>query len=180
MKKSKPTPGLATATADQDAALGRTNQAIGTTQNALSGFLPGSNGMSEYRRALTGKYATATANTGENALARTRERAAAAGFGGGGQPITFGAETQLANEQAGRIAAIPGQVEEQVAPLELQAAGQYGQTANQDLSVAHAYDPRQEQFYKEQEEARKRKAGIWGGLAKVGLNLAVPGLGSAI
>lgn len=151
----------------------------------FSNYLPGSPGMSEFRRALTGSLAHSTAKTGENAIARSRERAAASGFGFS-DPITTSAETGLANEQAGRIAQIPAQVEQMAAPLELQASGAL-------LNDARGYygagvgleDQRMADFYKQQEEARRKKAGIWGSLAKIGLNvggsfLGVPGLGSGV
>ncbi len=175
----------------QEAQVGQANTTIANTQTALSPYLPGSSGMSEFRRALTGNLAHSTAVTGDNAIAQSRNRAQAAGFGGH-QPITFGAESALANEQAGRIAAIPGQVEAQAAPLELQATGQLANTAGQQIQAANVYNPesyysaaanaeqqRQNEFANQQEEARKRKAGIWGSLAKVGLSAAsaIPGLG---
>lgn len=161
-----------------------------TTKQALSGYLPGSTGMSDFRRALTGNMSKAVATTGDNALAHSRERAAAAGFGGGGQPITVGAENELANEQAGRISQIPGQVEQIAAPLELQATGQEAGIASREASNAAGYfntgtdieQQRQAEFNRQQEEARKRKSGIWGSLAKIGLNAGLsflPG-GSAV
>src|SRR5262245_53379486 len=96
----------------------------GRAQQAISPYLAGSNQMSEYGRGLRSALATSTANTGENALANLRQRAQTAGFGSIQQPITFGAETGLASQQAQRIADIPRQVTETMAPLELQAAGQ--------------------------------------------------------
>lgn len=168
----------------QNTQVGQANQTIDTAKAGVSPYLAGSSGMSEFRRALTGNLAHSTALTGDNAIARTRERAQAAGFGGN-QPITFGAEAGLANEQAGRIAQIPAQVEAQAAPLEMQAAGLEGTLAGQQLNAAHVYNPesyfnqgtdleqqRQNEFYRQQEEARKRKAGIWGSLAKIGLTAA--------
>ncbi len=165
------------------------NQTLDTAKQGFSPYLAGSDGMSEFRRALTGNLSHATALTGNNAIAHSRERAAAAGFGGQ-QPITFGAENQLANEQAGRIAAIPGQVEAQAAPLELQAAGQTANIGQTQLGSANPYynagidleRQRQEEFARQQEEARKRKAGIWGSLARIGLTAAsaIPGAGPIV
>lgn len=170
------------ANADADRTAG--NATIDTAKQGFSPYMAGSDGMSEFRRALTGNLARSTANTGDNAIARSRERAQAAGFGGGGQPMQFGAENELANEQAGRIASIPGQVEQIAAPLELQAAGATAGIGESQMSDARGYfgqgvneeDQRMQEFYKQQEEARKRKAGIWGALAKIGLNA---GLGFA-
>lgn len=131
-----------------------------------------------------GSLAHSTANAGENAMARIRERAQAAGFGSN-QPITFAAENQQANENAGRIAQIPLQVEQQVAPLEMQAANQYAGLGNDELSAARIYNPesyygagvgmenqRQQDYYRQLQEQRQKKGGIWGTLAKVGLNAA--------
>lgn len=183
-KSTVPAPDPASIYAQQQAGqtseLGSANSTIDQAKTGVSPYLAGSSGMSEFRRALTGKMSHATANVGDNALAHARERAQMAGFGGGGQPITYGSENELGQEQANRIAAIPGQVEAQVAPLEMQAASQFGNLAGEQLSAAHVYDPQTyfSEYEKQQEEARKRKAGIWGSLAKIGLTAGGAAIGS--
>lgn len=161
------------------------NQTLDTAKQGFAPYLAGSSGQSEFRRALTGNLARSTANTGDNAIARSRERAQRAGFGAN-QPLVYGAENQLANEQAGRIADIPLQVEQAAAPLEMQAAGQVAGIGESQLGSAQGYfnsgedleQQRIAEFNRQQEEARKKKAGIWGALGKIGLRAAsaIPGV----
>ena len=155
------------------------NQSLDTAKDAYSQFLPGSAGASQYRKNLYAGLSGSTARTNDNQMAHARERAQAAGFGGG-QPIAVAAGNEVANEGANRIAQIPLQVEQAAMPYEMQAIqGTTGigntQLANSQQMFGQATgmeDQRLQEFYKQQEEARKRKSGIWGALAKVGLGIA--------
>ncbi len=182
---------------------------VGTTQTALNPYLPGSTGMSDFRKGLYGTLSSATNRAGENAIASSRARAQAAGFGGGSQPIQYGAESQIGNETASRLGQIPAQVEQQAAPIELQAAQQYGQTAQPQIqasgetnaiagtegNLAKVYNPEsyystganlagqnQQDLYNQLQQQRQQKSGIWGTLAKTALGVGtslIPGLGAA-
>lgn len=194
------------------AGVGQANQTVQQAKGALTETNPilsrftqaGPSGMTAFRQALTNQTSNAVANTHDNLLARSREKAQAAGFGGY-QPVNLGAETAIENERAGKIAAIPGQVEQLASPLEMEAvqqqatmqnqrggllnalAGSQLQGANTELSGAHAYNPesyfgeganmesqRIEQQLREEELARQRRGGLFKGLAKVGLTAAAP------
>ena len=164
-------------------------QTLEAAKGAYGNFIPGSEGSSAHRRNLFAGLSGTVARGNENQMARMRERAQAAGFAG--QPITMAAENEVANEGAGRIAQIPLQVEEAAMPYEMQ--GIQGLTGIGQGEVADARsmfgqatgmeDARLAAYYKQQEEARKRKAGIWGTLARLGLNVGgsfagMPGLGN--
>ena len=173
MKKSKgPTAEQSQQLSDQERQ--RQYGAIDTAQQAINPYLPGSQGMSEYRQGLTSRLKSANATAGEQALNAIRQRAAAAGFDFQ-QPITTAAEqgAQITNAQAG--AQIPFEVAQAAAPIEQQAA-------QQQLGLARLYDP--ESYYRlaaqQAEQERQRKGGIWGTLAKIGLAgaSAIPGLGT--
>jgi len=121
--------------------------------------------MSQFRKNLTSQMGSQLATGGENALSNIRQRALASGFGFN-QPITAGAESGLQSELARQRSEIPLRVEQQAAPLELAAAGQYQPQGyfNQAMQAAR------------EEEARK--GGLWGGLANLGLGIAssfIPG-----
>lgn len=166
MKKVKgPTPESTQALSEQERQ--RQQGVINTTQQALNPYLPGSEGMSQFRQGLASQAASANATAGGNALARIREKAQAMGFAN--QPITYGAEAGLQNEQAARAAQIPFQVQEAAAPLELQAAGQ-------EQNLARLYDP--EAYYglaaNQAEQARNRRAALWGTVAAGATSLIKP------
>lgn len=156
------------------------NSTLSTESQALSPYLAGSNGMSQFRTALTGSLASSTANTGDNAMAAIKQRAQAAGMGSDSQPITMGAENQETDQQAGRVAQIPSEVEQQAAPLELQAAGEEQGIANTENSSAQGYNnsgnqlayQNQQDYENQLQQQRQQKAGIWGALAKAGLTAA--------
>lgn len=169
-----------------------------------------SEGLTGFRRALTGLKAKSTANAYDNQMARMKERASASGFGGQGQGVTFGAENSIRNEQAGAISRIPGEVELEALEPEFQAMNMrqqqagllddigrgetdlHSQDADRMLGLSRGYDPqgyfgtgagmeqqRVDDFYREQELARKRKGGIFRGLAKIGTSF-IPGVGPGI
>ncbi len=170
---------------------GQATQTLDAAKGAYGNFIPGSDGSSAYRKNLYAGLSGQVARTNDNALARSRERAQASGFAG--QPIAHLAENNVANENANRISQIPLQVDREAMPFEMQGIQGLTGIGENQLSDARSMfgqasgmeDQRLSEYYKQQEEARKRKSGIWGSLAKIGLNvggslLGVPGAGNLI
>jgi hypothetical protein len=180
MKKKAPTPQPTSPVQTQSFDLAKAegakrDDAIATTQPAINRILtPDASGQTALRRGLTQSLQGATANSYDNVLARTRERANAAGFGGN----TFGAETAIKNQQAHDIGQIPGQVEQQATETELAAIGaQQGNAAMYDprgyySEGAGLEGQRLDQEFQAEEARKARKGGLLRGLANVGLSTA--------
>lgn len=94
----------------------------GTAQGTLSQF-EGPVQDSPYYKSLVATGTDATSQAYESAKADQAAKARAAGFGYE-QPVTQGAESGVAAQEAGALARIPAQAEEAAAPLALQAAGE--------------------------------------------------------
>jgi hypothetical protein len=159
--KKKPSP--------EEAQMSQAGNYLSSAATGLNPYLAGSQGMSDFRRGALSQGSSAIATSGENALSRIRNRAQAAGFGGMGQPITFGAEAGLQGQLQQQAAQLPFEVQKAAAPLEMGAAQQLAGIGGQQTNLARLY-------YDKAEAARKRKAGLWGGLAKAGLGIATGGL----
>lgn len=162
----------------RNAELGAANQTVGSVSPVVSRItseLPG--GGTALRRSLTNTAQTATNNSYDNVMARTRERAAAAGFGYA-QPVSQAADTGVGLERARRLSEIPGEVEQQATGLELQAGGLGNALANTQLSAAGQYQP--ESYFNTaanlENEAKKRKAALIGGLINAGTGIATAGM----
>jgi hypothetical protein len=156
--KKKPSP--------EEAATRQAGTTLERASTGLNPYLAGSEGMSEFRRGLGSQASSALATSGENALSRIRNRAQAAGFGFG-QPVTFGAEAGLQGQLQQQAAQLPFEVQQAAAPLEMGAAQQLAGIGGQQTNLAHEYA-------QQAEARRKRKAGLFGGLAKIGLGF-LPG-----
>jgi hypothetical protein len=154
MVHSKPSAiGTAGNVQSQDQALSQ--QDYGQAQNTLSQF-EGPVQSSPYYKSLVATGTDATSNAYQSALEQQRANAAQGGFGYE-QPVTQGAETGVAAQEAGALARIPAQAAQQASGAALQAAGTTagmgeaaGSQANQALSTElqgqEFYDQMQNQF----------------------------------
>jgi|SRR5215471_5918700 len=185
MKKGKPPSQTAQQQFGQeqqarDTAAGTAGQTLQATQTALSPYLAGSAGMSDFRRNLANQMGTSLASANENNLASIRNRAAAAGFGYS-QPIT--AQAEIGAGTQGRLAQsqIPLQVEQTAAPLELGAANQLAGVGAQQANIARMYNPQQyfNDYMQAAEQERQQKGGLFGALAGIGASL-IPGVGGIL
>lgn len=158
---------------------------------------PSGAGMSAWKK---GQLITRTGSTNQAydaAKSKTRMRARMSGFGYE-QPFTANAEEGVDIAKAGALSRIPGDVEAEAIPIEMQAIGQrmqsgqlqgglygegaqlqqnaYGQAAGVYGDIAGQYSP--ENYYQlaaqQREQEQARKGGLWKNIARIGLTAAAP------
>lgn len=169
-------------------ALKNTNQtldqakgSVAATQPFLDNYLkPNAAGTTPFRQALTNTKASTTADAYDNAVARTRERAQATGFASNPQPVTFGAETGLANERAKAIADIPNQVNLQAQPVEFQAANMQQNQAGIYNALANTQQGEAGILAGQKTAADAQKAALFGGLANTAIGVGTPLIKAAL
>lgn len=173
--------------------VGQAKGTLASTAPALSRYTtPDATGQTPLRRSLQTSLTSSTTGAYNNALKASRLRGLQMGLQA--QPMQAGNETAIEAQRAGALAKIPSQVEQQAAPLELQAIGQQtqqagleNQLAGTELGVARTYNPesyfgtgagmeaqRQQELNQQYLDQQRRNAGLWAGLAKAGLSF-IPG-----
>jgi hypothetical protein len=149
-------------------AFGQVNQMIQPASSFLSGIY-GPGGMSDWKRGQTQQRTSDTTHSFNNALSGQRQRANMSGFGYN-QPAEQAGETNIENARASELARIPGQVEAEALPMQMQAASLQNSLAGTEMGMGNSYDPMG--YYKTavgQDEAEKqRKAALWSGIAGIG------------
>lgn len=175
----------------QQGQIGAAGQTIAQAQQPLTAITQrDATGQTALRRALTTTGTQATNQAYNNAAAASRLRGLGAGLAN--QPMELGNERALEGQRASALGQIPFQVEQQAAPLELQASGLENQLANTQLGAARIYNPesyfgtgasmeeqRQQALNQQYLEAQRQRGGLFGGLARIGLGM-IPGIGGAL
>lgn len=182
---------------------GASDIAAGTSQvnQGISGVQAGADTEAAFQRdptsnplykALYNTESSQLSDSYQNASANQRARANAAGFGYE-QPITQGAQQQLDVQEASRLAQLPGQVEQQVAPQVAQGAeiamqpGQAEIGAGEALQRTGTAEGQQAEGYQgqatglesEYQQYLQKPSGIWGALGKIAPIAAAPFTGGA-
>jgi hypothetical protein len=165
---------LQTSAQERDArnkALDTSGNMISGASQALQGFY--GPGMDEWKRTQVNQRTSDTTGAFNNDAAAQRLRARQAGFGYE-QPGVQQDQSNIENARAGAISKIPGQVEAEAVPIELQAAGQEGQLANAQQGIARTYDP--EGYYNsavsQDQAAAQRRASMWNSIIGAGTGIA--------
>lgn len=127
-------------------------------------------------KALLASGTEATSNAYQNVMSNTRARAKAAGFGEQ-QPVTQGAETQVAAQEAKDLAAQPNKAYLETVPTELAAAGQTAQMGTNLGNEAVGYSGQQTDLEKQyQQQSQQWGQGLFNSLLGVGMDVATGGL----
>jgi hypothetical protein len=150
-------------------------QDYGTAQGTLSQF-EGPVQQSPFYKALLNTGTEATSNAYQNVMSNTNARANAAGFGQQ-QPVTQGADTQVATSEAKALAAQPNQALLEASGPALAAAGQTAGMGTALGSEAVGLSGQQaglEQQYQQQQQ--QFGSGLFNSLLGIGMDAATGGL----
>ena len=144
----------------QTQALGTAGGMIQGASTALQGLY--GPGMDAWK---TGQISSRTSDTNKsfnNDQAAQRLQARQSGFGYEQPSVQQGTEN-VENARAGALSKIPGQVEAEAVPIELQALSQEGNLANAETNIGKTYDP--EGYYNsavsQDQAAAQRRASMW-------------------
>lgn len=165
------------------------NRTLNTAQGSLGQF-EGPVQQSPFYKALLTSGIESTSNAYDQARANTAQRAQMAGFGYS-QPITQGADNQLAAREAETQASLPREAMLETAPLTMRAAEDTIGIGRDKAGMGQAYGQQGLQYgqqadnYNQQAYGmNKQRGSIWNDLLKVGQigagvasNFLVPGSG---
>jgi hypothetical protein len=150
-------------------------QDYGTAQGTLSQF-EGPVQQSPFYKALLNTGTEATSNAYQNVMANTNARANAAGFGNQ-QPVTQGAQTQVAAQEAKDLAAQPNKALLEAEQPALAAAGQTASMGtalgNEAVGLSGQQVGLEEQYQNQQQQFG---SGLFNSLLGVGMDAATGGL----
>lgn len=166
--KASPLQGQSQKISQQEQQTGLQNQQ--TAQSGLSQF-EGPVQQSPFYKALLSTGTQSTSDAYQNAMANTRARANASGFGEQ-QPVTQGAETQVEAAEAKDLAAVPMKATEAAVQPELQALGETATIGGQQQQVGEQYlqgvtTPLTEQYQQQQAQWGQ---GLFDTLLKTGMD----------
>jgi hypothetical protein len=161
----------------RNASLDTAGSMIGSADAAIKDFY--GSGMDNWKRNQVNTRTADTTKSFNDALAGSRLRARTAGFGYE-QPAEQAGETNIENARADALAKIPGQVETEAIPIEMQAIGEEGNLAGAEMGIARTYDP--QSYYgsavNQDQAAAERRKSLWqsiiGGVTSVGSKLVKP------
>lgn len=153
------------------------NQTMARANPALDNILtPQANGKTALEQSLTQQLTGQTAKSYENAMVNARRNTLASGLAT--SPAGVGNENAVGMDEARALGQIPAQVESQVVPQELQAAGlvnsqaglQNGQAGLQ-AGLVGAFNPNSAlgTTAQLQEQQNQANQSLWSGLAKAAL-----------
>lgn len=149
--------------------------ALNANQPMLDNYLkPNAAGTTPFRQALTNTKASDTANAYDNAVSQIRNKSTAMGFSDRSQPVTFGAESGLANERAKAIADIPNKVNLEAQPVEFQAAQLQQGNAGILNSLANTQQGGANTLEAQQAAKDAQKATLAGNLANTAIGVGTP------
>lgn len=147
----------------------------GKAQGTLDQF-EGPVQQSPFYKSLLTTGTEGTSNAYQNVMTNTRARANQAGFGEQ-QPVTQGAETQVAAQEAKDLAAQPNKALLEASEPALQAAGQTAGMGTQLGNEAVGYSGQQVDLEKQyQQQEQQWGQGLFNSLLGVGTDIATGGL----
>lgn len=151
----------------RDVTLGKTEGGLAQYEGPLEG--------TAFYRAQVRRGTEATASAFDRSRVAMRRRANVAGMGYE-QPASIGSEGAIEQQRAAALSRVPGEAAIATAPLQMQAIGLRTQQAGiyQPLGYEAAALGQQQLGAREQELRKRRKAGLWRAIAKLGLTAASP------